>query len=149
MNLASQADVRTWGRNAWRTPKNVCEGGYNEWGSSFFRWPRWQHPCTIHAKSVWPALGRPTYSSFFRPFLFSHCLLNVEYETIGAQKREFLSKKCYCCPTLSQSRTPYWISVYLFQTTWPGTAKNLYWLPESFVYKRYIRLYGQSIEFDF
>ena len=100
MNLASHADVRTWGRNAWRTPKNVCEGGYNEWGSSFFSWPRWQHPCTLHAKSAWPALGRPTYSSFFRRFLFSHCLLNVEYKTIGVQKREFLSKKYYCCRTL-------------------------------------------------
>ena len=100
MNLASHADVRTWGRNAWRTPKNVCEGGYNEWGSSFFRWPRWQHPCTLHVKSAWPALGRPTYSSFIRRFLFSHCLLNVEYKTIGALKREFLSKKYYCCRTL-------------------------------------------------
>ena len=89
-----------WGRNAWRTPKNVCEGGYNEWGSSFFLWPRWQHPCTVHAKSAWPALGRPTYSSFFRRFRFSHCLLNVEYKAIGAQKREFLSKKYYCCRTL-------------------------------------------------
>ena len=66
----------------------------------FFRWPRWQHPCTLHAKSAWPALGRPTYSSFFRRFLFSHCLLNVEYKTIGVQKREFLSKKYYCCRTL-------------------------------------------------
>ena len=100
MNLASHADVRT-GAETREEPLRTSarETTMNE--DRHFSFGRDDNILALSTLNLrGPALGRPTYSSFFRRFLFSHCLLNVEYKTIGVQKREFLSKKYYCCRTL-------------------------------------------------
>ena len=59
-----QFSRRSWGRNAWRNPKNVCVGGYK--GNRCVAW-------ILRALPVWPSLPSLTLRQFqprSRPFVW-------------------------------------------------------------------------------
>ena len=89
MNLASHADVRT-GAETREEPLRTSarEATMNE--DRHFSFGRDDN---ILALSTLNLRGLHSVDPHIHPFF-------VEYKTIGAQKREFLSKKYYCCRTL-------------------------------------------------